>query len=271
MKSASAAGGALSALTFGMADADKISQGIYGKTGNQTLDELKEKDPELAASIEQRVAAGENLDDVINDEQANIKEAGVDDRGFFSKLGESALNVATLGGYGAVKDAMTTTNLEAGMDQAKESGLYDEKLFGASTLDASKLDEASIDQLKAIIDDDDLSAKDMKLVQDKLEEKRTAKAETMAKLEAGTLEQTSLNEAGINAEGNQTAAAVENMNRVSGEAQDAVDSQPVVVANNSTTAAPAPKSDDARIGVVGSPGIRNNDSTIHRYNDRRFT
>ena len=51
MKSASAAGGALSALTFGMADADKISQGIYGKTGNQTLDELKEKDPETVDNI----------------------------------------------------------------------------------------------------------------------------------------------------------------------------------------------------------------------------
>ena len=270
MKAASAAGGALSALTLGLADADTISKGIYGKTGNQTLEALKEKDPELAARIEKRVAQGENLDDVINDEQANIKEAGVDDRGFFGK----AFDASPFGMIkNAITDATTTTDLEAGMDQAKESGLYDEKLFGESTIDKEKLKDASISQLKAIIKDDDLTGEDMQLVKDTLEEKRNAKAEMVQKLESGTLDQASMNEAGINAEGNKTALAVENMGRLSGEAADMASAQPqpVVVNNNSTSAPASGKSDDKLIGVMGSPGIRNNDSTIHRAMDRRFT
>jgi|TARA_B100001250_G_scaffold29152_2_gene23902 hypothetical protein len=270
MKAASAAGGALSALTLGLADADTISKGIYGKTGAQTLEALKEKDPELAARIEKRVAQGENLDDVINDEQANIKEAGVDDRGFFGK----AFDASPFGMIkNAITDATTTTDLEAGMDQAKESGLYDEKLFGESTIDKEKLKDASISQLKAIIKDDDLTGEDMQLVKDTLEEKRNAKAEMVQKLESGTLDQASMNEAGINAEGNKTALAVENMGRLSGEAADMASAQPqpVVVNNNSTSAPASGKSDDKLIGVMGSPGIRNNDSTIHRAMDRRFT
>ena len=270
MKAASAAGGALSALTLGLADADTISKGIYGKTGAQTLEALKEKDPELAARIEKRVAQGENLDDVINDEQANIKEAGVDDRGFFGK----AFDASPFGMIkNAITDATTTTDLEAGMDQAKESGLYDEKLFGESTIDKEKLQAASISQLKAIIKDDDLTGEDMQLVKDTLEEKRNAKAEMVQKLESGTLDQASMNEAGINAEGNKTALAVENMGRLSGEAADMASAQPqpVVVNNNSTSAPASGKSDDKLIGVMGSPGIRNNDSTIHRAMDRRFT
>jgi len=270
MKGASAAGGALSALTFGLADADTISKGIYGKTGDQTLEALKEKDPELAARIEKRVAQGENIDDVIKSEDANIKEAGVDDRGFFSK----AFDASPIGMIkNAITDATTTTDLEAGMDQAKESGLYDEKLFGESTIDKEKLKDASISQLKAIIKDDDLTNEDMQLVKDTLEEKRNAKAEMVQKLESGTLDETSLNEAGINAEGNKTALAVENMGRLSGEATDMANAQPqpVVVNNNSTSAPASGKSDDKLIGVMGSPGIRNNDSTIHRAMDRRFT
>ena len=267
---ASAAGGALSALTFGLADADTISKGIYGKTGDQTLEALKEKDPELAARIEKRVAQGENIDDVIKSEDANIKEAGVDDRGFFSK----AFDASPIGMIkNAITDATTTTDLEAGMDQAKESGLYDENFFGESTIDKEKLKDASISQLKAIIKDDDLTGEDMQLVKDTLEEKRNAKAEMVQKLESGTLDETSLNEAGINAEGNQTALAVENMGRLSGEATDMANAQPqpVVVNNNSTSAPASGKSDDKLIGVMGSPGIRNNDSTIHRAMDRRFT
>ena len=270
MKGASAAGGALSALTFGLADADTISKGIYGKTGDQTLEALKEKDPELAARIEKRVAQGENIDDVIKSEDANIKEAGVDDRGFFSK----AFDASPIGMIkNAITDATTTTDLEAGMDQAKESGLYDENFFGESTIDKEKLKDASISQLKAIIKDDDLTGEDMQLVKDTLEEKRNAKAEMVQKLESGTLDETSLNEAGINAEGNQTALAVENMGRLSGEATDMANAQPqpVVVNNNSTSAPASGKSDDKLIGVMGSPGIRNNDSTIHRAMDRRFT
>ena len=269
MKAASATGGALSALTFGLADADSISKGIYGKTGDQTLEALKEKDPELAARIEKRVAQGENIDDVIQSEDANIKEAGVDDRGFFSK----AFDMSPVGMIkNAITDATTTTDLEAGMDQAKESGLYDEKLFGESTIDKEKLKDASISQLKAIIKDDDLTSEDMQLVKDTLEEKRNAKAEMVQKLESGTLDQASLNEAGINAEGNKTALAVENMGRLSGEATDMANAQPQpVVVNNSTSAPASGKSDDKLIGVMGSPGIRNNDSTIHRAMDRRFT
>ena len=270
MKAASATGGALSALTFGLADADSISKGIYGKTGDQTLEALKEKDPELAARIEKRVAQGENIDDVIQSEDANIKEAGVDDRGFFSK----AFDMSPVGMIkNAITDATTTTDLEAGMDQAKESGLYDENFFGESTIDKEKLKDASISQLKAIIKDDDLTNEDMQLVKDTLEEKRNAKAEMVQKLESGTLDQTSLNEAGIESEGNKTALAVENMGRLSGEATDMANAQPqpVIVNNNSTSAPASGKSDDKLIGVMGSPGIRNNDSTIHRAMDRRFT
>lgn len=265
MKAASATGGALSALTFGLADADSISKGIYGKTQDQTLQELAEKDPELAARIQKRVDQGENIDDVMKDEDANIKEAGVDDRGIFGK----AFDYSPVGLIkNAYEDATTTTDLEAGMDAAKDSGLYDENFFGESKLDASKLKEASINQLKAIIKDDDLSNEDMQLVKDTLEAKRAGQIEDIAKADGENLEN-QVAKADIETSTSPTGTAIENMSRIGNEA-DAITNTPApVVVNNTSPSAPAP-SDNKFAVAVSSPGIRNKDHTLHRFNDRRF-
>ena len=262
MKAASATGGALSALTFGLADADSISKGIYGKTQDQTLQELAEKDPELAARIQKRVDQGENIDDVMKDEDANIKEAGVDDRGIFAK----AFDYSPIGMIkNAYDDATTTTDLEAGMDAAKDGGLYDENFWGDSTIDREKIEGASINQLKAIIDDDDLNSEDMQFVKDTLESKRAGKIEDVAKSDEGLENQI----AGIEPSVSPTGAAIENMSRLGNEASEMASSAPIVV-NNSNSSSPAPAGGDKFAVAIGSPGIRNNDSTIHRLNDRRF-
>ena len=52
--------------------------------------------------------------------------------------------------------------------------------------------------------------------------------------------------------------------------QDTMDAAAPVVVNNTTPPAPAPASDNKMAVAIGSPGVRNNFSTIERYYDRRM-
>ena len=49
-----------------------------------------------------------------------------------------------------------------------------------------------------------------------------------------------------------------------------MDAAAPVVVNNTTPPAPAPASDNKMAIAIGSPGVRNNFSTIERYYDRRM-
>lgn len=66
-----------------------------------------------------------------------------------------------------------------------------------------------------------------------------------------------------------TGQAVDNMTRLGKEA-DTMDSSAPVVVNNTTQAPAAPKADSKVAVAIGSPGVRNNYSTIERYYDRRM-
>jgi len=58
------------------------------------------------------------------------------------------------------------------LDAAGESGLYDEKTFGKSTIDWTKAGDASTAQLQAILEDDDLSREDKDKLTQMLEQRR---------------------------------------------------------------------------------------------------
>ena len=58
------------------------------------------------------------------------------------------------------------------LDAAGESGLYNEKTFGKSTIDWTKADDASTAQLQAILEDDDLSREDKDRLTQMLEQRR---------------------------------------------------------------------------------------------------
>lgn len=58
------------------------------------------------------------------------------------------------------------------LDAAGESGLYDEKTFGKSTIDFTKAEDASTAQLQAILEDDDLSREDKDKLTQMLEQRR---------------------------------------------------------------------------------------------------
>lgn len=63
-----------------------------------------------------------------------------------------------------LKEAGALTELseedkEKYLDEAKESGLYDKDMLGDSEVDESKLEQASVEQLQAILQDDDIDAR----------------------------------------------------------------------------------------------------------------
>ena len=164
MKSASAFGGLLSGMTFGLTDADSISKGVYGKTTRDQLDAIEAKDPELANIIQAKIDGGMTAEEALDSERASIRDAGIDERGFFTKM--------TSFGKGTMEDMFTTSRQEAAMDSAKESGLYKKTIFGESVVDETMLGNASIEQLKAIAEDDDLSDQQMQRVQKAIENRR---------------------------------------------------------------------------------------------------
>ena len=326
MKMASAAGGALSALTFGLADADAISSGIYGKTDNQTMAALEEQAPDVARLIEAKVQSGMTLEEAIADSGDMIRDAGVENRGFMERA----------------DDFLNPFNETEGLTSAKDSGLYTENFWGDSTIDEDMLGDATIEQLRAIKSDADLSPQDEMLI-DKAIENRTGDS-GMSFVEGGFVEgnmtadrfqerqdqkiQDILSKspdgvenageaagdavfseeggkrgiisrlgsaAGDNlsdnmenkefsllrgftgggffkgdmeAVGNASGQAIDNMTRLAGEGADMAGGPQVV---NNTTNNNAPPAENKLIGVMSSPDIKNKNSTIHRAMDRRFS
>lgn len=251
-----------------IADAIDVNPGELAESqaqAEEALKQIEEKDSGIASKIKQEAAeieaslleeAGENISD--NDKEA-IKNAAI----------VTALknNDATISAMGIDRKKIAETleaKTDAGMDSAKASGLYDEDFFGNSEIDKSKLGDASIDELQAIVQDNDLSDEDMKAVKDTLAQKKIQKQEQISGIEA---EKTDL--AAITAETSPTGAAIENMTRLGNEA-DTMDAAAPVVVNNTTPPAPAPASDNKMAVAIGSPGVRNNFSTIERYYDRRM-
>jgi len=166
MKAASAYGGMVNALTFGLADADSVSKGVYGMTERDQLDAIQEKDPELANIIQGKIDGGMSAEEALDSERASIRDAGIDERGFFRKFNPFTPFSGTM------EDLFTTSRQEAAMDSAKESGLYKKTIFGESVVDETMLGNATIDQLKAIAEDDDLSDDQMQRVQKAIENRR---------------------------------------------------------------------------------------------------
>ena len=251
-----------------IADAIDVNPGELAESqaqAEEALKQIEEKDSGIASKIKQEAAeieaslleeAGENISD--NEKEA-IKNAAI----------VTALknNDATISAMGIDRKKIAETleaKTDAGMDSAKASGLYDEDFFGNSEIDKSKLGDASIDELQAIVQDNDLSDEDMKAVKDTLAQKKIQKQEQISGIEA---EKTDL--AAITAETSPTGAAIENMTRLGNEA-DTMDAAAPVVVNNTTPPAPAPASDNKMAVAIGSPGVRNNFSTIERYYDRRM-
>ena len=179
-----------------------------------------------------------------------------------------------------VGDALTTTSGEAALDAAEDSGLYDKDMLGNSEINPEILAKTTdTAQLQAIIADDDLSAEDMKMVQDRLAEvqanpqgkrgkvipSNTDGANVIAGAGLDTATLASAEKAVL-----PTADAVSNMTRLGKEA-DIAQAAPIVV-NNTTKEAPTQNNpNDKLLGVMTEPTIRlAGSSSLNRAQDRRY-
>ena len=145
----------------------------------EAMKQIREKDSGLASKIQQEAneieaalleeAGDANLSD---NDKAAIKNAAIVKALMNNEAATSAIGVDRK----KIADTLES-NTEAGFKSAKASGLYTERGLRKSKIDRSKLGDATIDELQAIIQDDDLSADDMKAVQDALNQKKTAKAQ----------------------------------------------------------------------------------------------
>jgi hypothetical protein len=232
-----------------IADAIDVDPGELAESNAQAEEAMKqiaEKDSDLASKIKQDAKdieaelleqAGDEVSDndkeaiknaaivkaLMNNDEA-IKAIGVDRAEIGKKLGEET---------------------EKAFDSAKDSGLYDKDWLGNSEIDKSKLGDASIRELQAIVQDDDLSEEDMQAVKDQLAQKQMVAMTTNTP---------------------PTAQAVDNMNNLVADAEAGAPA-PVVVSNNP----PPPASggvDDRPLIAVSSPNVRNASSTLVRRNDR---
>ena len=232
-----------------IADAIDVDPGELAESNAQAeeaMKQIEEKDSTLAGKIKQDAKdieaelleqAGDEVSDndkeaiknaaivkaLMNNDEA-IKAIGVDRAEIGKKLGEET---------------------EKAFDSAKDSGLYDKDWLGNSEIDKSKLGDASIRELQAIVQDDDLSDEDMQAVKDQLAQKQ------MMAMSPNTPP---------------TAQAVDNMNNMVADAEAGAPA-PVVVSNNPPPPAPGGV-DDRPLIAVSSPNVRNASSTLVRRNDR---
>ena len=268
-KIAGGVGGAISGLTFGLVDAKKATQFFGGKDHRAELRKLQETDPEAAARVQASIDAGVDPDKALKNEGVDTSSGLMKGlkRGLkYSPVGLLGMGAKKIGGK--VMDMFKSDETKArdkARDEAKESGLYDRNIIGKSTIDSSKLGEASIEQLEAILHDDDLSEEDRKKVEDALEQKKVEKDKALT--DAG-LEPTE------GTQGDAVAEASTNMDSMdvdAATAQLADSSQapaPVNVVNQGQQG-PASTGDAPAVAVL--PGsLRSADSTIQRYQDKRF-
>ena len=262
-KIAGGVGGAISGLTFGLVDGKKAAQFFGGKDHRAELRKLQETDPEAAARVQASIDAGVDPDKALANE-------GVDTQsGLMKTLTAPAKLIGKAVGKvgGAVMDMFKSDETKArdkARDEAKDSGLYDRNWLGKSTIDSSKLGEASIEQLEAILHDDDLSEEDKEKVQAALDEKKMAKEQM-------------LTDAGLETPGAETGEAIETVTTADGAqieaAGDAVEvaqagPAPVAVTNNNVAGGDGGQ--QAPVTAILAGGLRSSDSTIQRYQDKRF-
>lgn len=163
-------------------DALDVDPGELAESNAQAEEAMKqiaEKDSGLASKIQQEAneieaALLEEAGDaeLSDNDKAAIKNAAIVKALMNNEAATSAIGVDRK----KIADTLEA-NTEAGFKSAKESGLYKERGMRKSKIDRSKLGDASIDELQAIVQDDDLSADDMKAVQDALNQKKTGKAQ----------------------------------------------------------------------------------------------
>ena len=163
-------------------DALDVDPGELAESNAQAEEAMKqiaEKDSGLASKIQQEAneieaALLEEAGDaeLSDNDKAAIKNAAIVKALMNNEAATSAIGVDRK----KIADTLEAST-EAGFKSAKESGLYKERGMRKSKIDRSKLGDASIDELQAIVQDDDLSADDMKAVQDALNQKKTAKAQ----------------------------------------------------------------------------------------------
>ena len=241
---------------------------IRDRDDRAALRELAEKDPEAAARVQASIDAGVDPDKALKQEGVDTRSGlmkGLSKAVEYSPIGLAAKGISKVGG--AVMDMFKSDETKArdkARDEAKDSGLYDRNWLGKSTIDSSKLGEASIEQLEAILHDDDLSEEDKEKVQAALEEKKMAKEQM-------------LTDAGLETPGAETGEAIETVTTADGAqieaAGDAVEvaqagPAPVAVTNNNVAGGDGGQ--QAPVTAILAGGLRSSDSTIQRYQDKRF-
>lgn len=269
-KIASGVGGAISGLTFGLVDGKKVANFLGGKDDRVALRELAEKDPEAAARVQASIDAGVDPDKALANEGVDTSSGLMKGLKFGAKVTTAPLRLLGKAG-GAVMDMFKsdeTKARDAARDEAKESGLYDRNFFGKSTIDSSKLGEASIEQLEAILHDDDLSEEDKEKVVAALEQKKIEKDKAL--VDAG-LEPTE----GTQGEAIETAGAPTGDAVAAGgdalAAAGAAAGQNVTVSNVQQMAGAMGGREKTEPVTAIVPGmLRTSSSTLHRYQDKRF-
>ena len=267
-KIAGGVGGAISGLTFGLVDGKKAAQFFGGKDPRAELRKLQETDPEAAARVQASIDAGVDPKKALANEGVDTSSGLMKGLKFGAKVTSAPLRLLGKAG-GAVMDMFKsdeTKARDAARDEAKESGLYDRNWMGKSTIDSSKLGEASIEQLEAILHDDDLSEEDKEKVVAALEQKKMEKDQAL--VDAGLEPTEGTQGEAIETAGTPTGDAV----AAGGDALAAAGAaagQNVTVSNVGQMAAAAQPSSEPVTAIV--PGmLRTSSSTLHRYQDKRF-
>ena len=267
-KIAGGVGGAISGLTFGLVDGKKITKFLGGTDDRVALRELAEKDPEAAARVQASIDAGVDPDKALKNEGVDTSSGLMKGLKMGAKITTAPLRALGMAG-GAVMDMFKSDETKArdkARDEAKESGLYDRNWLGKSTIDSSKLGEASIEQLEAILHDDDLSEEDKEKVQEALKQKKADKEKMIA-------------DAGLETPGAETGEAIETVTSADGTQIEAgqeqladVTQSPIqdMAQNISNVIAGGDKGQQAPATAILPSGLRSADSTIQRYQDKRF-
>lgn len=82
--------------------------------------------------------------------------------------------------------ALDDDQQDAAIESARQSKLYNKNVIGESEVDESKLKAATTNQLQAIVNDDDLSAEQRKMVVNELQERQEVAKETQTATETQT-------------------------------------------------------------------------------------
>jgi len=245
-----------------LADSLDIDEGLLAESNAQAeamMKNIEERDPELAGKI--RAAADEFVQNTLALPENEGKEWSKNDQEVIQNSGL----VAALQAYdGEIQAAgvdraavmeVVKIETEAGFESAKESGLYDEDFFGNSEIDKSKLGDATEAELRAIIQDNDLSESDMEAVKVEYDFRMNGDMESLPSVSSASE---------IEREVFPTSNAVENMTEAA-QTQQIASAAPVV--NNITNNTTNPTNNPVLINPATS---RSTSSSLQRFQDIRF-